>query len=119
MKKTAVKIVLLAAYCVPFPFLAVWGDGMHGTMLLYGVMIAAYLLMGILCCRTKNGFIMIIGGIAGSVLSLAAAKLSGIQSMDYYFKPFNAFGMIATVSAVEIVVNVLFAVIGMRRLRTY
>lgn len=117
MKKTVVKIAMLAAYCVPFPFLAVWGDGMYGTVLMYGIMIAAYSVLGILCRRTKNEIVMMIGGIAGGVLSLAAVKLSGLQSMDHYFKPFTAFGLTAALSAAEFAVNALIAGISMRRSR--
>ena len=119
MKGKGLKIVVFLIYCVPFPFLAAWGDAMHGTMLLYGLMITAYFFMGMLCRKTKNELLMIIGGITGGALSLAAGKFTGLQTMDHYFKPFTALSLIAVLSACEFVINSLIAVNGMRRSQHY
>lgn len=44
MNKTAnIRKLLAAAYCIPYAYLAVWGDGTHGTMI-FIISIAAWLM---------------------------------------------------------------------------
>lgn len=63
MKKNSIllKILLLVAYCVPYSFLAVNGDGTSGTMLFYGVMVVAFVVLCTLSIKTHNAWIIVVG----------------------------------------------------------
>ena len=99
------KIILLVAYCIPYSFLAVNGDGTSGTMLFYGVMIAAFLVLCILSIKTRNAWIVIVGSILSGVSSYLTASLSSLEPMGHYFKPFTSHGLITTVSVIFFVVQ--------------
>lgn len=102
---TLIRILLLIAYCVPFAFLSVNGDATYGTMLFYGVTIAGFAL---LCCgaiKTNNVPILYIGNAISFVSSCAVAKLSGLEPMGHYFKPFTSYGLIIAISVVAIIIQ--------------
>ena len=107
MKKNSfiLKILLLAAYCVPYSFLAVNGDGTSGTMMFYGVMIAALIVLCALSVKTHNTWIVIVGSILSGVSSYLTASLSGLEPMGHYFKPFTPHGLITTVSVIAFAVQ--------------
>ena len=92
MKKSwIIRALLLVAYCVPFAFLSVNGDATSGTMLFYGVMIAGFALLCWGALKTNNVSVLYIGNVLSFVSSYAVAKLSGLEPMGHYFKPFTSF----------------------------
>lgn len=114
MKKNSTllhKILLLAAYCVPYSFFAVNGDGTYGTMLFYGVMIAAFAVLFILSIKTRNAWIVFIGSILSGISSYLTAFLSGLEPMGHYFKPFTSHSLITTVSVIAFVVQAVIVLI--------
>ena len=119
MKKNSfvLKILLLAAYCVPYSFLAVNGDGTSGTMMFYGVMIAALIVLCMLSIKTRNAWIVIVGSILSGVSSYLTASLSGLEPMGHYFKPFTSHGLITTVSVIAFVIQTAIALICMSKQR--
>ena len=119
MKKNSflLKILLLVAYCVPYSFLAVNGDGTSGTMLFYGVMIAVFVVLCTLSIKTRNAWIVIVGSILSGVSSYLTASLSGLEPMGHYFKPFTSHSLITTVSVIAFVVQTVIALICISKQR--
>ena len=115
MKKTTlIRILLLIAYCVPFAFLSVNGDATSGTMLFYGVMIAGFALLCWGAIKTNNVAILYIGTVISFAFSYAVAKLSGLEPMGHYFKPFTSYGLIIAISIVAIVIQTVIVLICAR-----
>lgn len=112
MKKTTlIRILLLIAYCVPFAFLSVNGDATSGTMLFYGVMIAGFALLCWGAIKTNNVAILYIGNVISFASSYGVAKLSGLEPMGHYFKPFTSYGLIIAISIVAIVIQTVIVLI--------
>lgn len=116
MKKTTlIRILLLIAYCVPFAFLSVNGDATSGTMLFYGIMIAGFVLLCWEAVRTNNVPILYIGNVISFAFSYAVAKLSGLEPMGHYFKPFTSYGLIIAISVVAIIIQTVIVLICARK----
>ena len=108
MKKSwIIRALLLVAYCVPFAFLSVNGDATSGTMLFYGVMIAGFALLCWGALKTNNVSVLYIGNVLSFVSSYAVAKLSGLEPMGHYFKPFTAHSLIVVISVVVLIVHTI------------
>lgn len=54
MRKWYIRLFILIAYCIPYAFLAIYGDAIYRTMLLYGVMAVAFFVLYRLCIRSHN-----------------------------------------------------------------
>ena len=108
------KAWLLAAYCVPYVFLAVYGDAAYGTMLLYGAMATGFALLCRSALKAGAPAILYIGNGLSFVSSCLAAKLSGLEWMEHYFKPFTSHSLIVAISLVALVAQTI-AVLMMRR----
>ena len=93
---TGALIVLL--YCVPYTFFALWGDGMHGTMLLYALMLAAHTTLCVLALKMHCAWAAIAGSALSGAVSLLFVRHSPLMEMNYYFKPFTAMHLAAAVS---------------------
>lgn len=106
-KQWLIRSCLLIAYCVPFAFLSVNGDATSGTMLFYGVMIAGFVLLCWGALKTDNVAVLYIGNVLSFASSNVAAKLSGLESMGHYFKPFTSHSLIVTISVVAVVVQTI------------
>lgn len=118
MKKSwIIKALLLIAYCVPFAFLAVNGDATSGTMLFYGVMIAGFALLCWGVLKTNNVAVLYIGNVLSFVSSYAVAKLSGLEPMGHYFKPFTSYSLIVAISIIAIVVQTIIVLICAKKKR--
>lgn len=116
MKKTVlIRILLLFAYCIPYAFLSVNGDATSGTMLFYGVMIAGFSLLCLGAIKTNNVPILYIGNAVSFASSYAAAKLSGLEPMGHYFKPFTSYGLIIAISVVAIIIQTVIVLIYARK----
>ena len=112
MKKAwVVKILMLIAYCVPFAFLAVNGDATSGTMLFYGIMVAGFVLLLCGALKTNNIAILSLGNLLSFASSYAVAKLTGLEPMGHYFKPFTSYGLIIAISVVAIIVHTIIVLI--------
>lgn len=112
MKKDwIIRVFLLTAYCVPFAFLSVNGDATSGTILFYGVMIAGFALLGFGALKTNNVTVLYIGNVLSFVSSCAAAKLSGLEPMGHYFKPFTSHSLIVAISVAVLIVHTIIVLI--------
>lgn len=105
MKDKRMKMGLLLAYAVPYMFLAAYGDGKYGTMLLYGVMIAAFVGLFVVAYKTQNARMIIPGNIISAVVSAVITKNSELMEMGHYFKPFTAFQLVIAGSGIALIVQ--------------
>jgi len=101
------KVALLLAYAVPYMFLAAYGDGKYGTMLFYGVMIAALVGLFVMAYKTQNVRLIIPGNIISAIVSAVITKNSELVEMNYYFKPLTAFWLVIAVSVIALVVQLV------------
>ena len=91
MKKSwLIRALLLIAYCMPFAFFSVKGDITSGTMLYYGVMIVSFVILYRCALKTDNVPIIFIGNILSFMSSYLTAKLSRLDPMEWYCKPFTS-----------------------------
>ena len=115
MKKTwLIRVLLLIAYCVPFAYLSVKGDVTSGTMLYYGVMIVSFVILYRCALKTDNVQIIFIGNILSFMSSYLTAKLSQLDPMGWYCKPFTSHSLIVAISVVSLISQ---AIIVWRRSR--
>ena len=102
------KLLLLFSYGIPYAFLCLYGDAMYGTMLFYAITIICLALLSRLAVRTKNLPILFFGSLLSFLSSSAAAKLTGLNAMDYYFKPFTAYSLMVVISLAALFLQILF-----------
>lgn len=118
MKKSLIiRVLLLIAYCVPFAFLSVNGDATSGTMLFYGVMITGFALLCWGALKTNNVSVLYIGNIMSFGSSYVVAKLTGLEPMGHYFKPFTSHSLIVAISIIAIVVQTIVVLIYAKKKR--
>ena len=118
MKKAwVVKILMLITYCVPFAFLAVNGDATSGTLLFYGVMVAGFVLLLCSALKTNNIAVLYLGNLLSFASSYTVAKLSGLEPMGHYFKPFTFHSLIVTISITAIIVQTIIVLIYAKKKR--
>ena len=111
MKKSwTVRLWLLAAYCVPYVFIAVSGDAAFRTAWFYGIPVAAFVLLCWLSLRTKNIGVIFLGNILSFASSYGFVKLYGLEEAAGYFKPFTSHSLIVAISIALFVVQA-FAVL--------
>ena len=118
MKKSFTKgLPILIGYCVPFTFLAMYGDVTHDSMWLYGLLILG---MGLLCwyaVRIRSLW----GLLGGNLLSLLTSYfcITQFQTADWqwYFKPFRAETLELLISFVITVVQLIIWLLAVRKIR--
>lgn len=116
-KSRIIRIFLLIAYCIPFAFLSVNGDATSGTMLLYGMMVAGLALLCWGALKTKNIAVLYIGNLLSFCSSYAFARLSGLEPMGHYFKPFTSYAIIVVISDVAIIVQTIAVLLYLRKMK--
>lgn len=116
MKKDwVIRILLLLGYCIPFAFLSVNGDGASKTMVFYGLMILGFVLLCWGALKTNNIVSIYIGNILSFISSYGFAKISGMESMGCYFKPFTSYSLMVTISIVVLVIHIILILIYKRK----
>jgi len=115
MKKVwIIRILLLVIYCIPFAYLSVNGDAIYGTMKFYGIMFCVVAFLCWVALKTKNIITLYIGNILSFASSYAVAKLSGLELMGDYFKPFTSYDLIAVISVVAIIIQTIIVIVSLR-----
>jgi len=94
------RILLLIAYCMPFSFMATYGDATFGSMRMYGIMVLAFAALCLIALKTNNIAIIIIGNILSAVSSYVFMFNSGIGPMGEYFKPLTSYETVVLVSVI-------------------
>ena len=110
-KQWTIRALLLIVYCVPFAFLSVNGDATSGTMLFYGVMIAGFALLCWGALKTNNVAVLYIGNGLSFLSSYTAGKLSSLEPMGHYFKPFTSHSLIVVISVVVLIVHTIIVLV--------
>lgn len=87
--KAMIKLILLVFYCVPYTFLALYGDVTWGTMLYYGLMLVCFALLTWCAIQTKNGLLVLPGNLCSFVVSYVCALKYQTEPWSWYFKPFT------------------------------
>lgn len=106
MKKSwLIRALLLTAYCVPFAFFSVKGDITSGTMVYYGVMIVSFVILYRCALKTDNVPIIFIGNILSFISSYLTAKLSQLDPMEWYCKPFTSHSLIVAISVASLIIH--------------
>ena len=98
MKK---RNLLLLGYCVPYAFLALYGDEAFGSVLGYVLLIAGAVILGWLCGKVE-GAPFWWGNALTAAISLLCTWVVYGNRMNHYFKPFSAVGLAAVLSAVSL-----------------
>lgn len=103
MKKK--DMLMLLTYCVPWIFLTLYGDEAYGIAWQYGAVLAI-LAVGAGVLR-EHGRVLLFGNLLSFCISLLMVRLFGYDEMNYYFKPFTAYGWVAVLTAVSAVMQML------------
>ena len=103
MKKK--DVLLLIPYCIPWIFLALYGDEAYGIAWQYGAVLAI-LAVGAGVLR-EHGKVLLFGNLLSFCASLVLVRLFGYDEMNHYFKPFTAYGWVAVLTAVSAVMQML------------
>lgn len=103
------KWMLLLAYAIPYPFLAMWEDAAFGTLWCYVGMVLVLVLLGRFSIRAGLGRVMFAGNGLSFLLSLFCVQLFQTEKWSWYFKPLSPVQLLVLLS-VMIVFFELFAV---------
>lgn len=80
--------------CVPYAFLALWGDAQRGTLGLYALFLAGMAAI-LLLCRGKDAFLALLGADALSCLaSCLCVFLFQRERWNGYFKPMTPLSLV-------------------------
>ena len=102
-------------YCLPFAFMAVNGDATFGTMLFYAVMILGFAFLCWIALKNNRVLDIYVGNGLSFLASFIATKVSGLEPMGYYFKPFTSHSLIMAISIVAIVIQTIAVFIYLSR----
>ena len=103
MKKKEVPMLIL--YCIPWIFLALYGDHTWGIAWQYGLTLAILAVgAGIL---KDNGRVLVLGNLLTLGVSLVMVRIFGFGELNHYFKPFTAYGWVMVLTAVSAVMQML------------
>ena len=104
---TVSDLFLLLIFCIPFSFLAMYGDISLETMWFYGLFFAGLGFGCYLCMKRQKFLVMILGNILSALVSLAFLFRFETADWSWYFKPFSAMGMSLVLSFLALVLSVL------------
>ena len=103
MKKKDIRILLL--YCIPWIFLTLYGDEAYGIAWQYGAVLAILAVgAGVL---KDNGRLLLFGNLLSFCVSMLLVGLAGYDEMNYYFKPFTAYGWVMVLTGVSGIMQML------------
>lgn len=87
MYKKIFRRLMLLFYCIPFAFLAMYGDAMSGSMMFLGVMLAGFGLLCSVAVITNNANVLIIGNLLSFLSSTFFTLIYLPVEWSWYFKP--------------------------------
>lgn len=113
MNKWLKKGVLIVGYCVPFAFIATYGDAVYHTMALYALMVGGYSGLCYVAVKSKQMDVIIVGNILSSLSSYYCSRQFYINDWNGYFKPFTPSGLIIIISGSVMIIQLI---VGIRAL---
>ena len=87
-KRRMISILVLIAYCIPYVFLGMYGDAMHHSMWLYGLMAVAMVGLGWYCGKSKRMLVALLGNLLSLLISCLLTKAFFGEDWGYFFKAF-------------------------------
>lgn len=87
-KRRMISILVLVAYCIPYVFLGMYGDAMHHSMWLYGLMVVAMLGLSWYCGKSKRILVALRGNLLSLLISYLLTKVFFGEDWGYFFKAF-------------------------------
>ena len=98
-------ILMLLPYGIPWIFLTLYGDEAYGIAWQYGAVLAI-LAVGAGVLR-QHGKLLLFGNLLSLCVSMLMVRMLGYDEMNYYFKPFTAYGWVTVLTAVSAVMQML------------
>jgi len=89
-KRRKISIYILLAYCIPYVFVAMYGDFTFSFSLLYVVAIVVMVGLGRYCKKTNRILIAIAGNILSFLSSYLFTLWFATEDWGYYFMAFPA-----------------------------
>lgn len=107
MKKWIIRVLLLLGYCVPYTFLAMYGDIEYRTILFYGIMVVSFAGLCLIANKTNNCIIVSIGSVVSAFSSYYMMLSCQTEDWAWYFKPFTATQLLVIVSIITLSIQLL------------
>lgn len=106
MNKKRVRRLMLLFYCIPFVFLAMYGDALSGSMMFYGVMLAGFSLLCGIAFMTNNTNVLITGNLF-SFFSSAIFTLIYLPGSEWnwYFKPLTPMFLLILITTISVLIH--------------
>ena len=106
-QKPWISILILIGYCIPFSFLGMYGDVMHGTMHLYIGMILGFALLCWACIKTHTVSVLLIGNVLSWGSSTLCLHLLQTLEWKRYFKPYTTSHLLILISAIAFILQII------------
>ncbi|KOC30901.1 hypothetical protein [Clostridium botulinum] len=107
MKKWIVRVLILIIYSFPYVYFGMYKDLTTASMVGYGLMLVALTILLIICEKTNNLVISILGNITSFVTSYILVSNLTCEKAGYYFKPFTAIGCCKFDTTVILIVQLI------------
>lgn len=115
MKKWIIRALILLAYFIPYVFLSMQHDLNNWSMFGYGGMIIAFLVLILLCMKTNNIIVGIIGNIVTFSTSYLCISNTTEEKWSWYFKPFSPHGLLIFVSVLLLLIQIVFWIVDKKK----
>ena len=101
------KILVLLGYCIPFSFLAMFGDVTFDTMWLYTLPILGYGFLCWLSIQFRSLPTLLLGNILSCGASVICVELFHTEEWTWYLKPFTAVNMVIVISVAAFIIQLI------------
>lgn len=107
MNEKIIHVLLLMAYCVPYGFLAMWGDAEKETMLYYGVLVIGLLLLCLFARKRGDFSAILLGNTLSAVISACCVALFRTEKWSWYFKPMTPMSLLCGIYLLALLAQVI------------
>lgn len=98
---------VLIGYCIPFSFLAMYGDVTFDSMWLYGLLIVGFGFLCWGCIQCHSLISLMLGNTFSCGVSIICVTLFRTSDWTWYFKPFTAVSMVMLLSVVVFIIQLV------------
>lgn len=107
--------LLLAAYTVPYFFLAMWEDAAFGTLWCYLLTILAFSRLLRFVSRRGLTKLLLLGNSFSFFTSLLCIHFFQAEKWSWYFKPFSPVQLLMVLSVLALLLQLLFLQINKKQ----
>lgn len=107
MNKRLVNFLMILAYCVPYQFLAMYGDYNFDTMLFYILMFLCFGILMWISARNNTVVTLVIGNLLSFFSSFLFIRYDPYDWSNY-FHPFSPVGLLLFVTTILLLIQLLF-----------